>query len=170
METNGKTEREIRYEKREKAIDSLYRAMSINHSAEKEWEDLAYEYLYQLQDHLESKSGKFTLKSFQGYEIFRKDSVYFCAISLDDFHNEIFLELEIDKRVVDQLTTNSVNTEFNFYHIAVIETDEFKPVDFEFDSQMDDYFSRIVIERYKTLFATGRVMDLKFIKEKKLDF
>ncbi len=164
---NEKSDWEIRNEKRKIAIDSLYDAMSENFQSEKDWEDFEYDYLYQLQDYLESKSGKFTIKEFYDYQIYRKDSAYFCAFRINEFNNEIFFELQIEKEKVYQLAENISNPEFDFHEVAIIEIDNFTPIDIEFESELDDYYSRIVIDRYKSLIGRGSIKEIKFVKEKK---
>jgi len=167
IKENKKSDWEIRNEKRQIEVDSLYNSMAKNFQSEKEWEIFEYDYIYQLQDYLESKSGKFTVKNFYDYQIYRIDTSYFCAFRINEFNNEIFVELEIEKEKVDQLAKNQTYAEFYFYEVAVIEIDEFKPIDIEFESQLDDYDSRIVINRYKSLFGKGKIQEIKFVKEKK---
>ena len=158
---------EIRNEKRKIAIDSLYNSVAKEFQSEKDWEDFKYDYLFQLQDYLENKSGIFTIKEFYDYQIFRKDTTYYLAVRINEFSNEIFLELEIEKEKVNQIAENQSSDEFNFYEVAVIQIDELKTIDIEFESELDDYYSRIVIDRYKSLFGKGKINDVKFIKEKK---
>ena len=89
---------EIRNENRKIAIDSLYNSMAKELQSEKDWEDFKYDYLFQLQDYFENKSGIFTIKEFYDYQIFRKDTTYYLAVRINEFSNEIFLELEIKIR------------------------------------------------------------------------
>ena len=65
--------RQIEREQWEAKIDSVYLSLSEEYQSEKNWENFNYEYLFELQEYLESKNGKFTLKDFYDYEIYKKD-------------------------------------------------------------------------------------------------
>jgi len=160
-------QRQIQREQRDAKIDSVYLSMAEKYKAEKNWEDFNYEYLFELQEYLESKNGKFTVKEFYDYEIYKKDSSFFCSYKMDDFYHDFILELELTKSQLEKFRGKRNNPEFHFYGIVVLNIEKIEPIDFEFHSELDDYHSRIQIERYQSLKGKGTIEKIEFVKENK---
>jgi len=122
-----------------------------------------------LQEYLESKNGKFTIKKFYNYEIYKKDTSYFCSYRIDEFQNDIIIDIELTKSQLEKFRGKTNNLEYSSHAVAVLKIYDLEPIDFEFRSEMDDYHSRIEIEQYNSLRRKGRIEKIEFVKEKRHD-
>ena len=156
----------IKRERREAAIDSVYFSLSEKFKSEKNWEVFNYEYLFELQEYLDSKKGKLTVKGFNDFEIYKKNNSFFCSYRIEEFQNDLIIDLELTKSQLEEFRGKRDNVDYEFYGIAVLNIEKIEPIDFEFQTQMDDYDSRIVIEKYKSLRGKGRIEKIEFVKEK----
>ena len=74
--------------------------------------------------------------------------------------------MKIDNELVRGLRDFDYDN-YHYFHLAVIRLDSVRPIDFEFNSEMDDYYSRVITDRYMSLIGQGEVLDFKTITEKK---
>ena len=161
------------YDEKEKEvsriIDSLYVELGNRCNSLTNWEnELEYKHLYELQEYLENKGKRLTIKDIYDFEIHKKDTIYIFSLKLDDFSNDVYLELEIPYEILKKYE-NQDRKKFNIQELISIQIDSVIPLTYEFRSDIDDYFSKIVIDRYKSLICTGKIIDMEFYKEEKSD-
>ncbi len=157
-----------RYVHIEKNIESLSEKLSEEHDASLNWEDVTFEYLYEVQEYLESGDKRLVLDYFNDFEIYKSAGKYYLSYPLYAYGRTIYLDLELSAALLNSLKEKK-NPNFDYFLIAVIELDSVKTINFEFESELDDYYSRIRIERNKSLKGRGSILDLEYVSERKLD-
>ena len=145
--------------------DSIYASFEKNYNTLKNWEQFKYQQLYELQDFFDD-SPAIVVKYFNDFQLFRKDNKIFCSYKINEFYNDIFLDLSFNELLLEKLNPLE-NDSILTYQTVVIKIDSLKPIPMELNSEMADYHSKVILDRNISLIGTGKIIAIEVVEEKR---